>query len=622
MGKKLLFGLMLLAGGAGAAAQTVASLADLSLEELSSIVVTSVSRRSEPLSQAPASVYVITGQDIRRAGVTSLPEALRLAPNLIVARVNAWDYAITSSRGFLSTLGTKLLVMVDGRNIYTPLFAGVTWDAHDVMLEDVERIEVISGPGGTTWGSNAVIGVINVITKSAAETQGTLASGYAGNREDGIAARHGGQAGKARWRAYAKHFDRDNFERGDGVALRDGGRRNQGGFRADWQIERDALTLQGDAYEGQREEAFGRRELSGVNLLGRWQRAFAGGASAEVQAYFDRSERDQARTFIETLEIADLEARYTGAPAGRHRFTVGGGYRRAYDRTGSDFGPVMVPSNRELQWLNVFAQDEITLRPDLVLTLGLRAEENSYTGWESMPSARLAWLAAPRHLIWTALSRAVRSPSRIDTDFATTSAAGPVPLGPNFVSEVADVLELGYRAQPTARLSYSFTGFAHEYDRLRSLETRPGQPAQIENRVDGSTRGVEGWGALQVTERWRLSGGFVLLDQDLEREPGSTANAVGEARDPSHQWMLRSSHNLGAHLDLDLQVRRMGALPSPNVPAYTALDARLAWRATRALEIALAGQNLTDPSHPEFGAAPARAEIPRTILLSARLALP
>jgi iron complex outermembrane recepter protein len=335
-----------LAAPCGAQQPEPRPLVDLTLEELSNFPVTSVSRRAEPLAGAPASVFVITSSDIRRSGATSLPEALRLAPNLIVARVNAWDYAITSSRGFLSTLGTKLLVMIDGRSIYTPLFAGVLWDTHDVMLEDIDRIEVISGPGGTTWGTNAVIGVINIVTKSAAETQGVLASGYAGNQEDGVAARYGGRLGSAgHWRAYAKHFDREPFERANGTALRDGGRRNQGGFRAEWRAAQDAFTLQADAYEGERQEAAGERELSGMNVLGRWERALGGGAAAAVQAYYDRSERDQARTFIETLEIADIEARYTSAAGSRHRFTLGAGYRHADDRTSSDFAPVLVPAS-------------------------------------------------------------------------------------------------------------------------------------------------------------------------------------------------------------------------------------------------------------------------------------
>jgi iron complex outermembrane receptor protein len=590
------------------AAQQLAqrSLVDLSLEELANIPVTSVTRSPQRVSQAPASVYVITNADIRRSGATSLPDALRLAPNLLVAQINAHDYAIASSRGFLSNLGTKLLVMVDGRSIYTPLFAGVIWDAQDVMLEDIDRIEVISGPGGTTWGTNAVTGVINIVTKAAADTQGVLASGYAGGRGDGVAARYGTALGSGHVRAYAKHFDRESFTRSDGLPARDGGRREQAGFRGDWHAGGDAWTLQGDVYQGDRLEPAGQREVSGANVLGRWTRTLAGGAAATVQGYFDRSERDQARTFIETLDIFDIEARYTGAPAGRHRFTLGGGYRHADDRTGSDFGPSLVPADRQLDWLNVFLQDEIALRPDLVLTLGARAEENDYTGWETMPSARLAWQPTPARLVWTALSRAVRSPSRIDREFAALA------LGPDFESEVSDVLEVGYRAQPSPRASYSLTAFAHEHDDLRGVEPTP-QGLRIQNRVEARTRGLEGWGALQATPAWRLSGGFVLLDQDIDREPGSFANAIGEARDPSHRWILRSRHDLGERLALDLIVRRMGKIPNHNVPSYTALDAALGWTVRPGVTLAVAGQNLNDPGHPEFGVAATRVEVPRSV---------
>lgn len=593
-------------------------LADMTLEELSQIRITSVSRRPEPLAEAPASIYVITRQDIRRSGATSLPEALRLAPNLLVARVNANDWAITTSRGFLASLGTKLLVMIDGRSIYTPLFAGVTWDAHDVMLEDVDRIEVISGPGGTTWGTNAVNGVINIITRPAEETQGALVSAYAGNREDGIAARYGAAIGSGHVRAYAKRFVRDSFSRADGTPLREAGWRNQGGFRADWRDARDAFSLQGNVYEAEREEGIGRRELSGFNIVGRWDRTLEGGATTSVKAYFDRAERDQARAFYETLEIADIEARYTSAALGSHRLSLGGGYRHADDHTGSDVAPVFIPEARRLDWWNVFLQDEIALASSLKLTLGARAEHNIYTGWEFLPTARLAWQPAPARLLWTALSRAVRSPSRIDREFALPNLAGRVPGGPGFVSEISNVWEVGYRAQPSTRVSYSLTAFVHDHDDLRGLEGTPGN-LRIENRVEARTRGIEGWGTLQATRNWRLSGGFVLLDQDLVREPGSVANPLGEGNDPSHRVLLRSSLDLGDRMDLDIILQRMGELPSPKIPSYTSLDVRLAWNVSHAATLELVGQNLLDSAHPEFGAAAVRGEVARSVFVRARL---
>jgi iron complex outermembrane receptor protein len=593
-------------------------LADMTLEELSQIHITSVSHRPEPLAEAPASVYVITRHEIRRSGATSLPEALRLAPNLLVARVNANDYAITTSRGFFTPLGTKLLVMIDGRSIYTPLFAGVTWDAHDVMLEDIDRIEVISGPGATTWGTNAVNGVINIITRPAGETQGTLVSAYAGNREDGVAARYGGAMGSGHFRAYAKRFVRESFSRADGTSLRESGWRNQGGFRADWRDARDTFSVQSNVYEAEREEGAGRRELSGINVVGRWDRALASGATTSVKAYFDRAERDQARVFYETLDIFDIEARYSSAAGRTHRLTWGGGYRHADDRTGSDLAPVFIPQDRRLDWWNVFVQDEIALRPGLKLTLGARAEHNIYTGWEFLPSARLSWQPAPTRLLWTALSRAVRSPSRIDREIALPNLAGRTPGGPGFASEVSNVWEVGYRSQPSDRVSYSLTAFVHDHDDLRSVEGTPGN-LRIENRGEGRTRGIEGWGTLQATRNWRLSGGFVLLDQDLMGEPGSTGNLSSEGNDPSHRLMLRSSLDLGDRMDFDIILHRMGKLPSPNVPSYTALDVRLGWNVSHAATLELVGQNLFDRTHPEFGAAPGRAEVPRSVFVRARL---
>ena len=618
--RPFVFGAMLgvAATASGQQSARMRELADMTLEELSQIHITSVSRRPEPLAEAPASVYVITRHEIRRSGATSLPEALRLAPNLLVARVNANDYAITTSRGFLTPLGTKLLVMIDGRSIYTPLFAGVTWDAHDVMLEDIDRIEVISGPGATTWGTNAVNGVINIITRSAEDTQGALVSAYAGNREDGIAARYGGAIGSGHFRAYAKRFVRDSFSRADGTSLRESGWRNQGGFRADWRDTRDAFSLQSNVYEAEREEGIGRRELSGINVVGRWDRALASGATTSVKAYFDRAERDQARAFYETLDIFDIEARYSSAAGTTHRLTWGGGYRHADDRTGSDVAPVFVPEDRRLDWWNVFAQDEIALRRGLKLTLGARAEHNVYTGWELLPSARLAWQPGPARLLWAAISRAVRSPSRIDREFALPSPAGRVAGGPGFVSEVSNVWELGYRSQPSPRISYSLTAFVHDHDDLRSLEGAPGNQ-RIENRLEGRTRGIEGWGTLQAARNWRLSGGFVLLDQDITRESGSTSGVSGEGNDPSHRLMLRSSLDLGDRMDLDIILQRMGELPSPKVPAYTSLDVRLGWNISHAATLELVGQNLLDSAHPEFGSAAVRGEVPRSVFVRARL---
>ena len=602
-----------------AAAQPAKDLADLSLEELSNIEVTSVSRRSERLADAAASIFVISGDDIRRAGVTSLPEALRLAPNLQVARTDANSYAI-SARGFNNSIGNKLLVLVDGRTIYTPLFSGVFWDAQDVMLEDVERIEVISGPGATLWGANAVNGVINVITRAARDTQGTLVSAGAGNLERGTAVRHGGKFGAdGHYRIYGKYFDRDNTERADGSPVRDGWDKGQLGFRADWGGSDRSFTVQGDAYRGELEQALpGTTRVEGLNLLGRWQQRLGDGSDLRVQTYYDRAERDQPGAFRQEIDTFDVELQHGLKPMGKHRFLWGAGYRHAQDRVTNSAALAFLPADRNLNWWNVFLEDDITLRQGLDLTVGAKLESNDYTGVEVLPNIRLAWKLSPDRLVWGAVSRAVRAPARLDRDFFVPGNA-PFLLkgGPNFKSEVSNVIELGYRAQPSRRVFYSVTAFHHEHDRLRSIEPAPGGGFVLDNKIEGSTYGVEAWGNYRVTESWRLSGGLVLLKQNLRLKPDSldVAGVSALGNDPTHQWTLRSAFDITPRHEFDVMVRHIGALPDPGVPAYTAVDARLAWRARRNLEISLTLNNLLDAQHPEFGDPATRSEFERSIFL-------
>ena len=601
-------------------------LADLSLEELIQIKVTSVSRRPEYLVDAPASIYVITNEDIRRSGVRTLPEALRLAPNLQVARVNASSYAI-SARGFNNSIGNKLLVLIDGRTVYTSLFSGVFWDQQDVLLEDVERIEVISGPGATLWGANAVNGVINVITRPARSTQGALAAIGAGNLDHGVALRYGGKFGAdGSFRIYGKGFDLDNTERADGAPVFDRWKRGQVGFRADWGGSRRSFTVQGDAYQGKSEERplGGKVEVSGANLLARWAERFASGSDLRVQAYYDRAEREDRIGFQGDVGTFDIEFQH-GIPLGNHRLLWGGGYRRAHDNVPDTLPTPLVlrfvPSSRTLTWENLFVQDEIQLSDKLALTLGVKFESNDYTGWETLPSARLAWKPASDHLIWSAVSRSVRAPARLDRDFFLVFP----PLnfsfimgGPYFQSEVAKVFEVGYRAHPTPVLSYSITGFHSRYDRLRSGML---PPAFIENRIEGFANGIEAWATFQATRAWRLSAGLSTLRQHLHVEPGSPdpTGPIALGNDPDHQWLLRSSWNVGAGHELDFMIRRIGSVPlqapSPPIPAYTAVDVRWGWKVSRQVEVSLTLQNLLDSKHPEFNAAPGRSEFERGAFL-------
>lgn len=597
--------------GAAHAATLAANLADLSLEQLSNIVVSTVSGREEPLSSAPASIYVITGNDIRRSGALSLPEALRLAPNLQVARVDANQWAI-SARGFNNVLANRLLILIDGRTVYTPLFAGTFWEAQDVLLEDVERIEVISGPGATLWGANAVNGVINVITKSAAATQGALVSLGAGDDQRDIAARYGGEAGGIHYRVYAKARDRDGLRLPGGASIADASRFAQGGFRADWQRSGDAFTLQADLHDGDIDAG---RDFAAANVLGRWTRALGEGASLRTQAYFERTTRDHHRTFRETLDTYDLDLQHNLRRMGRHRLVWGFGLRYYRDRVQNfpEAGLAFLPAHRDLERHHLFVQDEIALTPTLDLTLGAKLESNSYTGTEFLPNVRLAWRATPTQFFWGALSRAVRAPSRIDREFFTPAVAG----GPAFRSEVSDVLEIGYRAQPAPRLSLSVTGFLHEHERLASVLVPP-VPATFTNQRDGRTSGVEAWASWRPRDWARFDAGIVRLHQALRIPPGTVDLAAGLfERDPRQWWKLRAAFDLGERTDLDVMVRHYGALPN-NVPDYTALDLRLGWRAMRNVELSLLVQNLLDRGHVEWSPG---AELERTAYIKLRIDL-
>ena len=591
-------------------------ITELSLEQLTNVVVTSVSRREERLVDAPASIFVITAEDIRRSGVTSIPEALRLAPNLQVARADNNQYAI-SARGYNNVLANKMLVLIDGRTVYTPLFSGVFWEAQDTMVADIERIEVISGPAATLWGANGVNGVINIRTFSASHTQGAYVSGVAGNRETGVEARYGSRAGDASWRMYAKYFDRDNLELTTGAPIRDQSRRAATGFRSDWEQGPDVSTVQGDAYVGDIDQVPAARHITGGNVLGRWQHALAGGALLTLQAYYDRTTRNHPLQFHEALDTLDIEGQHEWRPFDGHRLVWGGGYRVARDRVDNSASQAFTPADRTLRWGNLFAQDEIRLRDDLELTIGAKVETNVYTGSEWLPNVRLAWQPARDHLVWAALSRAVRAPARIDRDL-NLPGAPPFLLAANdtFASEVLRAAEIGYRAQVSSDLSVSITAFRHEYPNLRSIDLSSAGPV-FANTIEGTTHGVEGWGSVRLTPWWRLVGGFVWMDEDRNviagmRDLGGVASL---GNDPGNTAMLRSSWDIGANGEVDLTVRHSGALPQPPVPAYTVLDARFGWRLLPSLDASVVVQNATNRHYAEWGAPANRAALDRNIYL-------
>jgi iron complex outermembrane receptor protein len=616
--------LLLFCHSAGA---QVPDLADLSIEELSQIEVTLVSRQPERVADAPASIYVITREDIRRAGFTNLAEALRLAPNLQVARIDSVQYAI-SARGFNNAVGNKLLVMIDGRTVYTPLFSGVFWDQQDVLLPDVERIEIISGPGATLWGANAVNGVINVITRSAAETQGTRVSARVGGTEREATARYGDALGaNGHFRVYGKMIELDNTKPATGLDVTDEWQRAQIGFRADWDFGRDSYTLQSDAYDGESADrgsffgfAFGRIETSGANVLGRWTRRLDDGASLQVQTYFDHAERDDFLFFRPKADIFDAEVQHSFSVAA-HKLVWGGGYRHSSDDIATGFTTTFIPRSRDLNWQNLFAQDQIALSDDLEVTVGLKLEKNPFTGTESLPNVRVAWKPDDRRLVWAGVSRAVRAPSRYDRDvFFPGTPPFLVLGGPNFVSEVANVLEAGYRAEPTASFAYSVTAYYHDWDKLRSGTALP---VQLVNQIEGPAQGVEAWATWRVAAKWQLSAGMSALDKDLELKPGST-DPVGVdnetlANDADYQWQLRAMADLPHDITLDVRTRHVEELPNPAVPSYTAVDVSLGWRPQQRLTLQLMVRNLFDDRHPEYGPFPSRSELERTALIEAAL---
>lgn len=626
--------LMLAALPAQAALHQGRDYADLSLEELANIEITSVSKKPESLAAAPASVFVITAEDIRRSGAASLPDALRLAPNLQVAQSSASGYAISARglNGSNNSAPNKLLVLIDGRSVYTPLFSGVFWDVQDVMLEDVERIEVISGPGATLWGVNAVNGVINVITRPAGDTQGGLLAAGGGNRASDTAFRYGGVLGAdGHYRVYGKYLDRQHTVKQDGSAVNDGWRKSQAGFRADWERAGDQFSVQGNAYDGAAAQpapgaisitgvnlALGTIAVSGANLTTRWAHLLEDGASLSLQAYYDHTERSVPPTFSETLDIVDIQLQHALRPIGAHAVVWGLNYRYSMDHVVNSDYFAFLPAAVDQKWGSLFAQDELRLGDDLRLTVGARIERNDYTGNEFLPSARLAWKLAPEHLLWTAASRTVRAPSRLDSD-AFIPGKPPFLLdgGRNIRSEVARVLELGYRGQPSPGIAISVTAFHALYDHLRTQEIAPSRTfLTFGNEMEGSASGIEMWGTYQASPLWRLSAGYTALKEQLRLKPGSNdsraPNAAG--KDPAHTWQLRSTLNIAPERELDLVVRHVAALSNPEVPAYTAVDARFGWQLRRDLELSVTGRNLFG-SHAEYGPGATRSEIPSAIFV-------
>ncbi len=634
-----------------AAGATAPDLTQLSIEELMNVSVVSATKQTQRLADTASAVFVITQDDIRRSGVTSIPEALRLAPGVQVARIGANQWAVTI-RGFNGRYANKLLVLVDGRSIYTPVFAGVYWEIQDLLLEDIERIEVIRGPGASLWGANAVNGVINILTKAAADTQ-NLISVTAGSPEQTIVgARYSGALGEdARYRIYGKYLNQGGLLDEQGRDAEDDWRLSSGGFRLDWTpSSRDRINLYGGLYDGsmrqnltvpsiappysrlERDEA----EMTGGHLQGRWERVLSETSRLSLQLYYQNQQRDDAILGFD-IDTYDVDFQHTFALGERNALIWGLGYRRYRD----DYQPTalgsMTPSQLDYDLFSAFVQDQISLIPEqLELTLGARLEHNDFTGWEFQPNARLLWTPHPRHRWWAAVSRAARTPSRGDDGVALDlivvppqTAQNPLPLpvlsafqgNPAFASEKLTAYELGYRTWPTERLSLDMTAFYNDYDDLRAVQPRYDLatleggslrvPFWFVNAVQGHAYGFEVAANWQAADGWRLQLAYSWLRVKLKDQPGfsNLTPVVRDGSQPRHQVSLLSSFDIRPDLEFDLWLRYVDEMPElavgtlagvTAVDSYFSVNARLGWRPRKDLELSLVGTNLLGPAHVEY----------------------
>lgn len=622
----------------------------LTLEQLGNIEVTTASKEPEEVRKTPAAIYVITHDDIERSGATTIPEALRLAPGVEVARIDGNKWAV-GIRGFGSRLSRSVLVLIDGRNVYTTLLSGTYWEVQNMVMDDIDRIEVIRGPGGTIWGPNAINGVINVITRNSKDTHGTLASAGGGNVEQGFAnLRYGAGNGRTmNYRVYTTAFNRGAEFHGDGRNF-DGWRAGQTGFRMDWdKNEHDTFTLQGDLYDEAAGEsvqatsytqpfsviADGDARLSGGNIMGRWEKKSDGGKDFQLQAYYDRTNRHEPNfgDIRDTFDVDFLER--IPLPA-RQRVSVGAGARFSRgDELAVVTGLTFDPAQRTDQLLTAFLQDEIELVPHrLSLIAGTKFLHTNYSGLELEPSFRMLWTPTDKQTVWAAFTRAVRTPADVERDFFLSGFIGTGPGGlpffarfnanPNFKSETLKGYEAGYRRLVSKNLYIDLAGFFNQYNNLFSeeitgapfLENTPPPlddnisapthillPALFGNSLVGTTSGVEVAPEWRPTSFWRLRGSYSFLEMHIKKAPNSADIGTGpgiQGASPQHQVFLQSGFDLSKSLTLDLLYRYVSRLPAQNVEAYSTGDATFGWRVKEHVHLSVVGQNLLQPHHTEF----------------------
>jgi len=635
----VLLGLALLAAPAQEAAP---DLTTLKIEDLMNVDVTSASKKEQKISRVPAAIFVITQEDIRRSGAIDIPDVLRMVPGLEVAQINPSTWAI-SARGFNGQYSNKLLVLIDGRTVYTPLFSGVYWDAQDVPLDSIERIEVIRGPGATVWGANAVNGVINIITQSARETQSGVATAEGGTLIHGAGmVRYGGRIGaRGYYRAFADGFEIGHFLTPGHQNAEDDWYRFHGGFRLDEDLSaKDSLTMEGEGVRGNAGEIVPaiislqppvngnldlRDRFSGWNVLGRWKRVLSPGSEATLQVYFDRSTRGDT-TYGTGLNTFDVDFQHHGMWGRRQDFVWGLGYRLNSDEIADDFRFSANPAALNFQIFSAFVQDEIAIRPDhLYASIGTKLEHEYFNGFNLQPTARITWTPEDRDMFWAAVSGAQRTPSRGETAVREneTVAPGPdnLPLlisvfgNPAQKNERLIAAEAGFRKAFADRLSFDSAVFFNQYQDLLSgepgasrLEADPPPvhllvPVNIANLLRGETHGIEIFANVKLASRWTLSPGYTFLTMHLHPDATSLDTSTAprtEGGIPNQQAQLRSNVNLPRRWQWTTSAYFVGRLIYPKVPSYTRLDSNLSWQASDRFSLGLVGQNLLQNLHLEY----------------------
>lgn len=629
-------------------------LTQVSMEDLLNVQINSVSKKDQELLKAAAAIFVISQEDIRRSGAATIPDLLRMVPGIDVAQVDANTSAI-SIRGFNSRLVDKVLVLIDGRTVYTPTTSGVYWDQQDVPLENIERIEVIRGPGGTVWGANAVNGVINIITKSSRDTQGVVVSATGGTRGDARGlVQYGGQAGsKGTYRVFESYSNTGNLTESNGQPAADGWHLFHSGFRSDWKLSpHDTMTVEGDAVqtsEGQTITVVRANALPQMptfndsitvnqgDVLTRWNHTLSNGSSTSLQVYYDRYNR---RDFglAEIVDTLDFDFQHHIALGSRNDIVWGGGYRFSTDSHVAGYGKTYVPLNLSTNLFSTFIQDEFRINGSLAFIVGSKFERQPFAGFQVAPSAQLIWTPTERQSVWLSAAEANREVSRDQTGLLVYPFVFPVPGGgfgvqqisgnPDAQPERLRDLEIGYRAQATERFSLDLTGFASHYRDLRTADlgtpyftTDDGPPHVVLPVIFGNggratTYGAELFGNWNVASRWKLRAGYSAIHLNLALTPGNHNNDLYEhvASTPENQFQIRSLLNLSHHVEWDSTLYYVGRLRDGGdgpVPAYTRVDTRLGWRFGTSLELSLVGQNLLSPRHPEFHDA---YEIRRTLM--------